>query len=75
MAQHAQGPEQTSGAPEDPTELIKRRMKEALERKNQKQHASAETESRGEAVQKGMHGVSAPHDNQTYRRKAGGGGV
>ncbi|HIT74776.1 MAG TPA: DUF5302 domain-containing protein [Candidatus Avipropionibacterium avicola] len=77
MAQHAQGPEKTSGAPENPADEIKRRMKEALERKNQRNAHGvdpSDTESQGAATQKGMHGVSAPVDNQSYRRKAGGGG-
>jgi|GEM_PF-7074855 len=73
MAQHAKGPQSTSGAPENPADEIKRRMKEALERKNQKSHATVEA-----AVSDGnekMHGVAGHVDTQNYRRKSGGGGA
>lgn len=73
MAQHAKGPQSTSGAPENPADEIKRRMKEALERKNQKSHASAEAAD-ADGTQK-MHGVTGPVGPQTFRRKSGGGGA
>lgn len=73
MAQHAKGPQAgASGAPEDPAAEIKRRMKEALDRKNKQQHDNPE----GDPLDGGdqMHGVDGHVDTQTYRRKAGGGG-
>jgi len=72
MAQHAKGPS-ASGAPENPADEIKRRMKEALERKQQRNAASSGEGVVADANEK-MHGLSGHVDTQNYRRKAGGGG-
>ncbi|MGD7706165.1 DUF5302 domain-containing protein [Microlunatus sp. Y2014] len=72
MAQHAKGPQSASGAPEDPADEIKRRMREALERKNQQTHTHAEGAQQDGSEK--MHGLTGHVDTQNYRRKAGGGG-
>ena len=59
---------ESSGAGDD----IKTKMREALEKKHEREHGRAEgIESDGTEK---MHGLDGHVDTQTYRRKAGGGG-
>lgn len=57
----------TAPAPEDD---VKRRFREALDRKNARHHASA---AAGETGDSKVHAAHGPQSNQkTFRRKAGG---